>query len=158
MSILGKLSFKDQAFRLREDAILDACTRILVSKGFDLMTMDDVANEVGISKPSLYKHFKSKDDLACEAMVRLLDGAQEFLDQLPASHDGRQVFDGLSGLWCTGLGHGRPEIVEAIARQAATLDYSPGFQFGHPVSFALANKIVERMPEGLNRVDRKSVV
>ena len=90
MSILGKLSFKDQAFRLREDAILDACTRILVSKGFDLMTMDDVANEVGISKPSLYKHFKSKDDLACEAMVRLLDGAQEFLDQLPASHDGRR--------------------------------------------------------------------
>ena len=34
----------------------------------------------------------------------------------------------------------------------STLDYSPGFQFGHPVSFALANKIVERMPEGLNRV------
>ncbi|NBU88975.1 MAG: aspartate aminotransferase family protein [Betaproteobacteria bacterium] len=68
------------------------------------------------------------------------------------SHDGRQIFDGLSGLWCTGLGHGRQEIVDAIARQAATLDYSPGFQFGHPVSFDLANKIVEHMPAGLNRV------
>ena len=44
--------------RLREDAILDACTRILVSKGLRPMTMDDVANEVGISKPSLYKHFQ----------------------------------------------------------------------------------------------------
>ncbi len=80
MSILGRLSFKDQAFKLREDAILDAATRTLASKGFDLMTMDDVALEVGISKPSLYKHFKSKEDLAGAAMVRLLDGAQDFLD------------------------------------------------------------------------------
>ena len=83
MSILGRLSFKDQAFKLREDAILDAATRTLASKGFDLMTMDDVALEVGISKPSLYKHFKSKDDLAGAAMVRLLDGAQDFLDARP---------------------------------------------------------------------------
>jgi beta-alanine--pyruvate transaminase len=68
------------------------------------------------------------------------------------THDGRKVFDGLSGLWCVGLGHGRAEIAEAIGRQAMTLDYSPGFQFGHPVSFLLANKIIERMPAGLNRV------
>ncbi len=68
------------------------------------------------------------------------------------THDGRRVFDGLSGLWCTGLGHGRREIAEAIGAQAASLDYSPGFQFGHPLSFELANRIVERMPAGLNRV------
>lgn len=66
--------------------------------------------------------------------------------------DGRQLFDGLSGLWCTGLGHARTEIVEAIARQAARLDYSPAFQFGHPLSFELANRIVERMPAGLDHV------
>lgn len=66
--------------------------------------------------------------------------------------DGKRLFDGLSGLWCTGLGHARPEIVEAIAKQAASLDYSPAFQFGHPLSFELANRIVERMPAGLNRV------
>ena len=66
--------------------------------------------------------------------------------------DGRRVFDGLSGLWCTGLGHGRREIVDAITRQAATLDYSPAFQFGHPLSFELAHRIVGHMPEGLNRV------
>ena len=68
------------------------------------------------------------------------------------THDGRRLFDGLSGLWCSGLGHGRREIAEAIGRQAATLDYSPAFQFGHPLSFELANRIVERMPAGLNRV------
>ncbi|WP_374435257.1 aspartate aminotransferase family protein [Inhella sp.] len=68
--------------------------------------------------------------------------------------DGRQIFDGLSGLWCCGLGHGRQELVDAVARQMATLDYSPAFQFGHPLSFELANQIVARMPasSGLNRV------
>ena len=68
------------------------------------------------------------------------------------THDGRQVFDGLSGLWCTGLGHGRKEIVQAVSQQMATLDYSPAFNFAHPLSFELANKIVEHMPAGLNRV------
>jgi len=62
------------------------------------------------------------------------------------------VFDGLSGLWCSGLGHCRPEITEAIRRQAATLDYSPAFQFGHPTSFELAHRIKEMTPAGLDYV------
>ena len=66
--------------------------------------------------------------------------------------NGHRVFDGLSGLWTTGLGHGREAITQAVARQMATLDYSPAFQFGHPLSFELANRIVARMPSGLNRV------
>ena len=68
------------------------------------------------------------------------------------THDGRRLYDSLSGLWCTGLGHCRTEISAAIARQASTLDFSPAFQYGHPLSFELANRIVEHMPEGLNRV------
>jgi len=66
--------------------------------------------------------------------------------------DGRKIFDGLSGLWTCGLGHGRAEIVEAARHQLATLDYSPAFQFGHPLSFALANKIKELTPAGLDYV------
>ena len=66
--------------------------------------------------------------------------------------DGRQIFDGLSGLWCAGLGHARAEITEAATRQLATLDYSPAFQFGHPLSFALANKLKELTPAGLDYV------
>jgi beta-alanine--pyruvate transaminase len=66
--------------------------------------------------------------------------------------DGRQVFDGLSGLWTCGLGHGRAEIAQAIAAQAGTLDYAPAFQFGHPLSFRLAERIVQKMPAGLDRV------
>ena len=66
--------------------------------------------------------------------------------------DGRKIFDGLSGLWCSGLGHGRKDVAEAIGKAAATLDYSPAFQFGHPASFALANKLKELTPTGLDYV------
>ncbi len=66
--------------------------------------------------------------------------------------DGRQIFDGLSGLWTCGAGHNRREIVEAVSNQVAELDYSPGFQYGHPLSFRLANKIVELTPDGLEYV------
>ena len=65
---------------------------------------------------------------------------------------GQQIFDGLSGLWCCGLGHGRSEITAAATRQLATLDYSPAFQFGHPLSFELANKLKELTPAGLDYV------
>ena len=65
---------------------------------------------------------------------------------------GKQIYDGLSGLWCTGLGHCRSEITEAVTRQISTLDYSPAFQYGHKLSFELANKLVELTPKGLDHV------
>ena len=65
---------------------------------------------------------------------------------------GRKIFDGLSGLWCSGLGHCRREITEAVSRQVGKLDYAPAFQFGHPLAFELANKIKELTPEGLDYV------
>jgi beta-alanine--pyruvate transaminase len=65
---------------------------------------------------------------------------------------GRRIFDGLSGLWCCGLGHCRPEITAAIHEQAATLDYAPAFQFGHPKAFELANRIKALAPQTLDHV------
>jgi beta-alanine--pyruvate transaminase len=66
--------------------------------------------------------------------------------------DGRRLFDGLSGLWCCPLGHGHPRIVEAITRQAQTLDYSPAFQFCNPITLTLADRVAAMAPEGLTRV------
>jgi len=65
---------------------------------------------------------------------------------------GREILDGLSGLWCCGAGHNRPEIAEAVYRQLQTLDYSPAFQFGHPGAFELANRIKDLTPAGLDYV------
>ncbi len=66
--------------------------------------------------------------------------------------EGKKVFDGLSGLWCCGLGHNRREITEAVVKQVQTLDYAPAFQFGHPQSFELANRLKELTPPGLDYV------
>lgn len=65
---------------------------------------------------------------------------------------GRQVLDGHSGLWTTGLGHGREEITRAVSAQIENLDYAPPFQFGHPQAFELATKLASLMPEGMDRV------
>ena len=67
----------------REEAIVQAVNRLLAEKGFDLMTVDEVASSVGIAKASLYKHFSSKEDLAAAAMLRILRLAQAFLATLP---------------------------------------------------------------------------
>lgn len=77
-----KRSFREQMHLAREDAIISAVNRLLAEKGFEAMTVDEVAAEVGIAKASLYKHFPSKEDLAAAAMVRLMEQAQAFLDEL----------------------------------------------------------------------------
>ena len=66
--------------------------------------------------------------------------------------DGRRVLDAFAGLWCCNAGHCRKPIVEAIQKQAATLDYSPAFQMGHPLAFELAKRIAELAPANLGHV------
>lgn len=78
-----KVSFKEQMLQAREDAIIRAVNHLLAEKGFEAMTVDEVAASVGIAKASLYKHFPSKEDLACAAMVRVMQRAQDFLATLP---------------------------------------------------------------------------
>jgi beta-alanine--pyruvate transaminase len=66
--------------------------------------------------------------------------------------EGREILDATAGLWCVNAGHARPRIVEAIARQAAEMDFAPPFQMGHPLAFSLAERLVKLTPEGLNKV------
>jgi TetR/AcrR family transcriptional regulator of autoinduction and epiphytic fitness len=70
---MAKVSFREQVLQAREDAIVASVNRLLAEKGFDLMTVDEVAADVGIAKASLYKHFSSKEELAAAAMVKVLE-------------------------------------------------------------------------------------
>ncbi len=81
-SVATRVSFKAQMLQVREDAIVHAVNRLLAEKGFDGMTVDEVAATVGIAKASLYKHFPSKEDLAAAAMVRVMRRAQDFFASL----------------------------------------------------------------------------
>jgi beta-alanine--pyruvate transaminase len=66
--------------------------------------------------------------------------------------EGRAVLDGVAGLWCCNAGHNRDAIISAIQAQAAELDYSPAFQFGHPKGFALASRLAQLAPGDLDHV------
>jgi AcrR family transcriptional regulator len=79
-----KLTFKQRMLVAREEAIVHAVNRLLAEKGFEAMTVDEVAAQVGIAKASLYKHFPSKEHLAAAAMARVMRRAQDFIGELPA--------------------------------------------------------------------------
>jgi beta-alanine--pyruvate transaminase len=66
--------------------------------------------------------------------------------------DDRPILDASSGLFTTPAGHGRVEIADAVRDQLLTLDYSPSFTRGHPLSFRLASRIAELTPAGLDRI------
>jgi beta-alanine--pyruvate transaminase len=80
---------------------------------------------------------------------RLITRAKDMYYYAP---DGRAVLDATAGLWCCNAGHGRDEIVAAIKRQAAELDYAPAFQFGHPHAFELASRIAALATGDLDHV------
>jgi beta-alanine--pyruvate transaminase len=66
--------------------------------------------------------------------------------------DGRQILDGIAGLWCVNAGHARPKIVQAIQHQAGVLDYAPPFQMAHPQAFELADRLARITPAGLDKI------
>jgi beta-alanine--pyruvate transaminase len=89
------------------------------------------------------------DNRSFKAAPRLIASAKDMNYFTP---DGRAVLDGTSGLWCVNAGHTRQKIVEAIRNQAATLDFAPTFQLGHPLVFEFAQKVASIFPDGLDRV------
>jgi beta-alanine--pyruvate transaminase len=110
----------------------------------------DTRLTAGLSREALEAHwmpFTGNRDF--KRNPRLLVAAEGNYYQ---SADGRRILDGMSGLWCCGAGHNRREIADAITTQLGRMDYSPGFQFGHPLSFELANRLKQLTPAGLDYV------
>jgi beta-alanine--pyruvate transaminase len=86
---------------------------------------------------------------AFKARPRMIARAKDMYYYTP---EGRQIMDGTAGLWCSNAGHGRDPIVQAIQKQAAELDFSPTFQYGHPKAFELASRIAALAPNDLDHV------
>lgn len=115
-----------------------------------MTTKTEILTAAGLSQEQLDAHWMPfTGNREFKANPRIIASAE---GRYFTSADGRKIFDSLSGLWTCGAGHCRPEITEAVTQQLKTLDYSPGFQFGHAKSFELAHRVTEFMPEGLNRV------
>ena len=84
-----------------------------------------------------------------KAAPRLLARAEGMFYWTP---EGREVLDGTAGLWCVNAGHSRKPIVEAVQKQAATMDYAPPFNMGHPLAFEAATAVARVAPAGMERV------
>ena len=80
---------------------------------------------------------------------RLISRAKDMHYYTP---EGRSIIDAAAGLWCCNAGHNRAPIVAAIQRQAAELDLTPTFQFGHPLVFQLASRLAAMAPADLDHV------
>jgi len=68
------------------------------------------------------------------------------------TQDGREILDGISGLWCVGAGHAHPKIAQAMKTQIDTLDFASSFQVGHLGAYQLADRIASLAPPTLDRV------
>ena len=130
-SLSAKPSFKQQMLQVREDTIVQTVNRLLAEKGFDAMTVDEVAAEVGIAKASLYKHFASKEDLAVAAMVRVMRQAQAVIAALPAQDAPlRQLQAVVRWVLELKLAGGMPSLPSQNSSLRAALAASPAYMAG----------------------------
>ncbi len=74
-----QVTLKERQWQLREDAILDAAYELMAEGGRADVSMDEVAAGAGVSKPTLYQHFGSKDELLVHVSVRLMRQSEEAL-------------------------------------------------------------------------------
>jgi AcrR family transcriptional regulator len=95
---MARVSLKEQMQRVREDAIVDAVNQLLATKGYELMTVDEVAAEAGLAKASLYKLFTSKEELAAAAMVRVLERALAQAEALEQQQPGATARERLEAM------------------------------------------------------------
>jgi AcrR family transcriptional regulator len=138
---MAQVSYREKVLRFREDAIVEAVNHLLASKGYDLMTVDEVAAEAGIAKASLYKHFTSKEELAGAAMVRVLDRAMEQASKLEAE-SGASALDRITSmlLWTlqVQLAGEMPTLPAQNSKLVASLRANRAYMDG---LFALSDKL-----------------
>lgn len=77
-----KLSFKQKMMLQREAQIIQTVNGLLATKGYDAMTVDEIADSVGIAKASLYRHFPSKEALAVAALINTMENSLEQIQAL----------------------------------------------------------------------------
>ncbi|MFT8718176.1 aspartate aminotransferase family protein [Acetobacter sp.] len=115
--------------------------------------MADLKNEFDclstLRKGSYWMPFTANRRVKEQGMARVLESAK---GPYYTMADGTKVFDTLSGLWCTPLGHAEPRIAEALKKQAETLDFAPGFQMANPLTVRLSERIANMAPPGLEHV------
>lgn len=156
----ARVSFKEQMLQAREDAIVAAVNRLLAEKGFDAMTVDEVAAQVGVAKASLYKHFPSKEALAAAAMAKVMQRAQAHIRSIAAERPPLDKLKAMAHWTMTLLLSGEmPSLPHQNSSLRATLMQTPPYIDGlMDVSDQLGEWITAAQQEGSLNPDLPPIV
>ncbi|WP_111656744.1 TetR/AcrR family transcriptional regulator [Isoalcanivorax indicus] len=91
MGDLEKAARKAQEFRQREREILDAALALFLEQGEDRVTVEMIADRVGIGKGTIYKHFETKNEIYLLLMIRYEEDLAELFRQIAPSPDKEQL-------------------------------------------------------------------
>jgi len=103
-------SMKDRVRTLREEAILDASRELIESKGYAAMTLDDITEAVGVSKPTLYLHFRSKEDIIRKLSDRCIHQVIDYLESLDPSRPAASRLEDFI-VWCVSTRFGENSLL-----------------------------------------------
>lgn len=87
MSDLAKATQKAREFRQREQAILDCAQQLFIEHGEDKVTVEMIADKVGIGKGTIYKHFETKNEIYLLLMIRYEEELAEMFRRIDTSED-----------------------------------------------------------------------
>jgi AcrR family transcriptional regulator len=143
-----KTSFKQEQLRYREDALVKAAAQLFADKGYERTTIEDVIGVIGISKPTFYAHFASKEVLAIRVVVAGLEAAlaqvEAFAATMPPGQAARAMID-----WAVDNqagANGEPSFSGALAF------------FDHPEVLAAETRLTERLAELINRGQQEGTI
>jgi adenosylmethionine-8-amino-7-oxononanoate aminotransferase len=109
---------------------------------------DDFAGLQAAAKQHLWMHFTRHSSYTEDEIPTIVRGDGVYVYD---AH-GRRYIDGLAGLFTVQVGHGRAELAEAAAKQAADLAFFPIWSYAHPQAIKLAERLSAHTPGDLNRV------
>lgn len=81
---------RQRQWKQREELILQIAQEMIAAEGYDSVTMDSLAAQVGISKPTLYQHFPSKEAIAASSVIATMKRGIERIRSMPADMPPRQ--------------------------------------------------------------------
>jgi len=98
---MGTLERRKREKDKRRNRIIAAAEKVLVSKGYQAATMDDVASEAELGKGTLYLYFKNKEELILALLVRLrMTIIDRFDEAILQASSGRDLLERFASAYC----------------------------------------------------------
>lgn len=120
-------TLRERRRQLLREEILAATHRLMTERGYAAMSMEELAASVGVSKPTLYNQFPTKEDLVAAMAAQLLDRLFADVERAPGQSPLAQLLGLLRAIVLVQLEHSTtamqlwmPEIITILERNPVT--------------------------------------